>query len=353
VDGMVNNINFDTLGLPSDPPCFVIAEAGVNHNGDIAMARRLIEVAASARADAIKFQSFKAERLMIANAPKADYQKQNCAAGESQFEMLRRLELSEESHRELIEYALAQGITFLSTPFDEQSADMLNDLGVPLFKMASGELTNLPFLEYVARKGKPMVISTGMSTLGEVEAAVQATTRAGNKNLALLHCVSQYPADPAAVNLRAMHTLSEAFGFPVGFSDHTIGNEVAFAAVALGACIVEKHFTLDRKLPGPDHQASVEPGELVALVRGIRRVESCLGHGRKQPVDSECNTATVARRSLVAARKIEAGEILTEELLRLKRPGTGLPPAMRNYLLGRTVRVCIPADTLLTLEMIS
>jgi N,N'-diacetyllegionaminate synthase len=353
MDGMVNELNFPDRKLVPDPPCFVIAEAGVNHNGDIELARQLVNIAASCGADAVKFQTFKAERLMIAKAPKADYQKQNTSPGESQFDMLQRLELSDQSYGELREYATAKGIEFLSTPFDEESADLLDSMGLAVFKIGSGELTNLPFLEYVARKRKPMILSTGMGALGEVEAAVEAITRVGNQNLVLLHCVSQYPADPRDANLRAMRTLSEAFGFPVGFSDHTEGNEVAFAAVALGARVIEKHFTLDRGLPGPDHRASAEPRELAALVQGIRKVELCLGNGRKQPTESELNTAAVARKSLVAARNIAVGEIFTEDLVRVKRPGTGLPPCMRSYILGRVARVSIPEDTLLSLEMIS
>ena len=333
-------------------PCFVIGEAGVNHNGNLEIARQLVDVAVQANTDAIKFQTFKAERLVTPNALKADYQKQTTDAAESQYNMLRRLELSQEAHYELITYCQNRGVLFISTPFDEESADFLDELGVAAFKIASGEITNPPFLAHVARKGKPMIVSTGMACLGEVEMAVNAIWKAGNRDLILLHCVSNYPADPADVNLRAMHTLEVAFGMPVGYSDHTLGTEIALAAVALGACVIEKHFTLDRGLPGPDHRASLEPDELRALVRGIRTVEAALGHGRKEPAASEANTATVARKSLVAARDIPAGATLTGELIAIKRPGTGLPPAMRAYLIGRTVRVSIPADTVLALEML-
>lgn len=333
--------------------CFIVAEAGVNHNGSLEMARRLVDVAVRAGVNAVKFQTFKAERLVTGDAPKAKYQMETTGAVESQYEMLRRLELSSETHRNLMAYCQQQGLLFMSTPFDEESADFLAGLGMVVFKIPSGEITNLPFLAHVARKGKPMIVSTGMANLGEVEAAVKTIENAGNQDLVLLHCVSYYPADPADVNLYAMRTMATAFGVPVGYSDHTLGIEVALAAVALGACVIEKHFTLDRSLPGPDHRASLEPDELAALVQGIRTVEAALGHGRKEPAISEMDTAAVARKSLVAARDIPAGTALSEELIAVKRPGTGLPPAMRPYLVGRAVRVSIPAGALLKLEMLT
>ena len=333
-------------------PCFIVAEAGVNHNGSVEMATRLVDAAVEAGVDAVKFQTFKAARLVTPDAPKAYYQVQATDIGESQLEMLRRLELSREDHLELFSYCRRKGILFMSTPFDEESADLLEELGVPAFKIPSGELTNLPFLTHVARKERAMIVSTGMSYLDEVKDAVQAVAETGNMNLALLHCVSAYPANPADVNLRAMHTMTSAFNVPVGYSDHTLGIEVALAAVALGACIIEKHFTLDRSLPGPDHQASSEPHELEALVRGIRTVEKALGHARKEPAPSEANTAAVARKSLVAARDIRAGSILTHESIILRRPGTGLPAAMRSKLVGQKAKWDIPAGTVLTLEML-
>jgi N-acetylneuraminate synthase len=334
-------------------PCFIIAEAGVNHNGSIELATRLVDAAVEAGADAVKFQTFKAERLVTPDAPKADYQVQATDISESQLEMLRRLELSRENHFELFSYCRRKGILFMSTPFDEESADLLEELGVPAFKIPSGELTNLPFLTHVARKGRAMIVSTGMSYLDEVKDAVQAVAETGNMNLALLHCVSTYPANPADVNLRAMHTMAAAFNVPVGYSDHTLGIEVALAAVALGACVVEKHFTLDRTLPGPDHRASLEPDELAALVRGSRVVEKALGHARKEPSASETNTAAVARKSLVAKWDIRTGSMLTEEMITLKRPGTGLPAAMRSKIVGRKAKQDIPAGTFLTLEMMT
>lgn len=348
---MTNQFRIATRAVGIGDPCFIIAEAGVNHNGDLNIAHRLIDVAAEAGADAVKFQTFVAERLVTSAAPKAEYQLQSTDAAESQFDMLKRLELSEQMHRELIAYCHERKIIFLSTPFDEENADLLDALNVPAFKIPSGEITNTLFLNHVARKAKPMIVSTGMASLGEVESAVRVITATGNTQIVLLHCVSNYPANPADINLRAMQTMARAFGVPVGYSDHTPGIEVALAAVALGACIVEKHFTLDRNLPGPDHQASAEPAELAALVRGIRIVEAALGGGRKQPAATEANTAAVARRSLVAACDIPAGAVITETMIALKRPGTGLPPAMCEYLIGRVACASIRAGSLLTLDM--
>lgn len=339
--------------IGSDKPCFFIAEAGVNHNGSLDMAHCLVDAAVEAGADAIKFQTFQAERLVTSSAQKAEYQRQTTEKSESQFEMLKKLELGAEAHRALFLHCQEKGILFLSTPFDEVSADFLDELGVPAFKTPSGEITNLRYLSHIARKGKPMIVSTGMSYLGEVEAAVQAIESTGNRALILLHTVSNYPADPTTINLKVMKTMAKAFGVPVGYSDHTTGMEIPWAAVALGACVVEKHFTLDRTLPGPDHTSSMEPSELRRLVAGIRNVEAALGTGRKQPVASETDTARAARKSLVSAASISAGTILTEELVSVKRPGTGLPPAFLEHLLGRRARVDIPADTVITLDMLA
>ena len=333
-------------------PCFIIAEAGVNHNGDVELAKRLVDVAAKACVDVIKFQSFKAERLVTLEAPKAKYQLQTTGEAQTQYEMLRSLELSKEEHCSLMAYCKEKHIMFMSTPFEEESADLLDDLDVSLFKIPSGEITNLPFLGHVARKGKPIIISTGMSYLSEVEAAVRTIEKNGNCDIVLLHCVSSYPADPGDVNLRSMRTMSISFGLPVGYSDHTMGIDVALAAVALGASVIEKHITLDRDLPGPDHQASLEPDELQSLVQGIRKVEAALGHGRKEPAESEISTAEVARKSLVASRDIEAGTILTEQMIERKRPGTGLPPVMLKFVLARMAKVNIKAGTVISLEML-
>jgi len=332
-------------------PCYLIAEAGVNHNGRLDLALELVDAAARSGADAVKFQTFNAERVTTREAPKAIYQKETTGAEESQLDMLRKLELSDDAHREIQAHCRHKGILFLSTPFDEQSADFLDELSVPAFKIPSGEITNLSFLEHVARKGKPMIVSTGMSSLAEVASAVAVVRALGNPDLALLHCVSAYPADAADANLRAMQTMATAFDVPVGFSDHTLGLDVALAAVALGACVLEKHFTLDRNLPGPDHRASLEPGELRALVQGTRAVEAALGHGRKEPVPCEADVAMVSRKSIVSAIDIPAGTRVTRELLVMKNPGTGWPPSMLHEVVGRVAAADIPADTILTAEM--
>lgn len=331
-------------------PCFIIAEAGVNHNGDIELAKRLVDVAAKAGADAVKFQTFRAERVVSATAPKAEYQLQTTDVAESQLEMLRRLELSPEAHRELQTYCQERGVLFMSTPFDEKSADLLDELGVPVFKIGSGEITNWPFLGYVARKGKPIILSTGMSYLSEVDEAVRVIRDAGNDQndqLVLLHCVSNYPADPADANLRAMRTMATAFQVPVGYSDHTPGIEVALAAVALGACVIEKHFTLERNLPGPDHRASLEPHELQALVVGIRTIELALGNGAKQPARSEAGNRVIVRRSLAAAFDIPEGTVLSSDMLKALRPATGISPALVEHVVGGRIRRSLTSGQLI------
>jgi N,N'-diacetyllegionaminate synthase len=326
-------------------PCFVIAEAGVNHNGDVALAHRLIDAAREAGADAVKFQSFKAERMVTADAPKAEYQMRSTDAGESQLAMLRRLELAADDFAALKAHCEQCGVTFLSTPFEEESADMLERIGVQAFKLPSGELTNLSFLRHVARKGRPIILSTGMSEMDEVAAALQAIAGAGPAPLALLHCTSAYPADPAESNLRAMATLSDAFGLPVGFSDHTPGIAVAIAAAALGAAIIEKHFTLDRHLPGPDHTSSLDPSELAALVAGIRAAQSALGDGVKRRQPGEADTARVARKSLVALRDLAPGTVIEAGMIVAMRPGTGISPAMLASVEGRRVARPVAAGT--------
>jgi len=330
---------------------FVIAEGGVNHNGDLTKAKKMVEVALESGADAVKFQSFTSEQLVTASAAKADYQLRGTPGNETQLEMLKRLELSSAAQRELRDYCRERGMLFLSTPFDEASVDLLQELEVPAYKISSGDLTNLPLIDYVARKGKPLILSTGMADLDEVNEAVRTARQAGSADLILLHCVSNYPANPADVNLRAMKAMEEAFEVPVGYSDHTEQFEIALAAVALGACVIEKHFTLDRNLPGPDHRASLEPAELRAMVAAIRKVESALGHGRKIPAASEGDIALVARRSLTAAADIRAGTRISREEISLRRPGSGLKPAQLDLLIGRVARVDIPAGTLLSLEM--
>lgn len=337
--------------IGADAPCFIIAEAGVNHNGSLALAHELVDIAADAGADAIKFQTFTTERLATASAEQADYQRTNTGKEESQFDMLKRLELSREDHVALMEHCERQSILFLSTPFDEQSADLLASLGVPAFKTPSGELTNLNYLSYISTLGKPMIVSTGMATLGEVEQAVTAIQAAGDPPLAILHCVSDYPASPIDVNLRAIRTLADNFLVPVGYSDHTLGMAVTFAAVALGAKVIEKHFTTDRHLEGPDHRASLEPSELRNLVHGIREVEQSLGDGRKRPATSEFATRIVARKSVTTTRELRPGAVITADDLTLKRPGDGIEPLHRHMLIGRTLRNAVAADTTLQWEM--
>jgi len=316
----------------------VIAEAGVNHNGDMATAKKLIEAAALAGADIVKFQSFKAEKLAIKNAKKADYQITTTGETESQFDMLRKLELSADHHALLIQECQRHEIGFLSTAFDSDSFDMLIEMGVKQVKIPSGELTNLPFLRYVTRLGLPVMLSTGMASLGEIEAAIEAIEKAGTSRdlITVLHCTTEYPAPMDDVNLRAMVSMMHAFGVRVGYSDHTPGIEIPVAAVALGANIIEKHFTLDRNSPGPDHKASLEPHELKAMVEGIRNVERALGDGIKRPSPSELKNKPIARKSLVAIRPISAGEAFSAENMSAKRPGTGLSPMLWDEIVGRT-----------------
>lgn len=326
----------------------IIAEAGVNHNGDVEVARRLVDVAASAGVDAVKFQAFRADLIASPGTPKARYQAETTGGGESQIEMLRRLQLPPEGLAAVRDQCAKRGVLFLCTPFDRPCGDLLEQLGVAAFKIASGEVTNLPFLAHIARKRKPILLSTGMCYLKEVEEAVRTVREAGNDQIVLLHCVTQYPADPAEANLRAMQVMREAFGIPVGFSDHTLGDAVTLAAVALGACVVEKHFTLDRNLPGPDHKASLEPEELRALVRRIRTVERALGDGRKAPTPSEAENRSVVRRSLAAAADLKAGTILTPDTIEMLRPGTGISPTRLSEVVGRKLARGVAAGHLLS-----
>jgi N,N'-diacetyllegionaminate synthase len=316
----------------------IIAEAGVNHNGDMGLARQLIDAAADAGADLVKFQTFSADRLVAKTAAKAAYQARTTPDTESQHAMLRRLELSRAMHEELIAHCHARGIGFFSTGFDPESIDLLVDLGVDFFKVPSGELTNLPYLRHIGRHGRRVLVSTGMAVLGEVEAAIDALERAGTPRslITVLHCTTEYPTPMTDVNLRAMLSMRDAFGVTVGYSDHTRGIEVPIAAVALGAVVIEKHFTLDRALPGPDHAASLEPAELSAMVSAIRNIEIALGDGVKRLTPSEAQNRPVARKSIVAAVAIGAGERLGEHNLAVKRPGTGVSPMRWDEVIGRT-----------------
>lgn len=340
---MEKRVDIASHKIGSGQACFIIAEAGMNHNCDLQIARRMIDAAARAGVDAIKFQTFKADRLVTPADPR----------GKSQWNMIRDHELSEDAHRQLWDYCRQKNLLFLSSPFDEGSADFLDDLGVAAFKIASSELTHLKFLAHVARKKKPLIVSTGMATLEEVERAVAAIHETGNSDVILLHCVSNYPAHPKESNLRAMRTLALKFKAPVGFSDHTPGIEIALAAAALGACVIEKHFTLDSSLPGPDQKFSLEPDELSELVRCVRNIESALGDGKKIPAASELQTARGARKSLVAARPINAGAQLTEEAIAMKRPGTGLSPTQLNEVVGRRAKADIPEGAILSLDMLT
>ncbi|MCD6461872.1 MAG: N-acetylneuraminate synthase [Thermoplasmata archaeon] len=328
-------------------PVFVIAEAGVNHNGSLEMAKKLVDAAAAAGADAVKFQTFSADSLVTRNAPTAEYQKRETGE-EDQYSMLKRLELSWEDHVELRDHARRRGIEFLSTPFDPRSADLLEELGVSAYKISSGDLTNTPFLEYVAAKGRPMILSTGMGTADEVGLAVAACRRAGNRDIILLQCTSSYPAPEEEINLAVMTGDLGEFGVPVGYSDHTPGLDAPFLAVAAGARVIEKHFTLDRGLPGPDHKASIEPDELAEMVARIRQAERMMGFPEKRPVSCEEDVMRAARKSIVAARDIPAGAVIKEDDLTFKRPGTGIPPYDIWKVVGRRAAVPIPRDSLIS-----
>ena len=329
----------------------IIAEAGVNHNGDIDMAKKLIDVAAEAGADFIKFQTFSADRLVTHTAMKADYQIKTTERNESQLEMLRRLELTPAMHKELIAHCALRNISFFSTGFDIESVDLLVSLGQNQFKIPSGEITNLPYLRHIGQLGKPIIISTGMATLGEIEAAIEVLEQSGTSraNLTVLHCTTEYPTPMVDVNLRAMQSIHTAFGVEVGYSDHTQGFEVAIAAVALGASVIEKHFTLDCNLPGPDHKASLEPHELKAMVAAIRNIEIALGDGIKRLTPCETKNKPIARKSLVALRAIKAGEFFTEHNITAKRPGTGISPMQWDNVIGRKAHWDYEVDELIEL----
>jgi N-acetylneuraminate synthase len=330
--------------------CFIIAEAGVNHDGDLNKALDLVDLAADAGADAVKFQTFSADRLVTTAAQKAEYQQRVTDPAESQYAMLKRLELSDDAHRVLLERARERGIEFLSTPFDEASCDFLDNLGICRFKVPSGELTNLPYLRHLARKGRPLILSTGMATLGEVERALDVVRGAGAVDVVVLHCTSSYPTHIDDVNLLAMVTMRAAFGVPTGYSDHTIGIEISLAAAALGAVVLEKHITLDASAPGPDHAASLEPAQLHALVRGVRNIERSLGDGVKRPTRAELEVARAARKSIVAARAIAAGQRIEEGDLTLRRAGYGLGAEVLPIVVGRKVRGDVSAGEVLELD---
>ena len=318
-------------------PCFIIAEAGVNHNGSFTIAKKMVAVAAEAGADAIKFQTFTAKNLVIKNAPKAEYQRQNTPSSESQYEMIKKLELDFDVYRKLKVYCESKNIIFLSSPFDLESVDFLYKLGLKLFKIPSGEITNLPYLRKVGSLNRKIIMSTGMANMREIKEAIGVLRKVGirKNNIILLQCNTEYPTPMRDVNLRAMLTLRDKFKVVVGFSDHTWGIEVPIAAVALGAKVIEKHFTLDKGMKGPDHKASLEPHELNQMVKSIRNIEMALGNGIKRPSESEMKNITIARKSLVALRKIKRGEVFSEENLTVKRPGAGLSPMKWDFVIGR------------------
>lgn len=329
----------------------IIAEAGVNHNGDLSLAKQLIDVAAEAGVDLVKFQTFNADRQVTRTAKKADYQTQTTDSKESQHEMLRRLELTQAMHKELIAHCTARNIGFFSTGFDIESIDLLLSLGQDYFKIPSGEITNLPYLRHIGQLGKAVILSTGMATLGDIEAALDVLEQAGTARaqITVLHCTTEYPTPMNEVNLRAMQSIHTAFGVAVGYSDHTPGIEVAIAAVAMGAIVIEKHFTLDRSLPGPDHKASLEPEELKAMVAAIRNIEVALGDGIKRLTPSEARNKPVARKSLVASQAIKVGDVFTPQNITTKRPGTGISPMRWDEVMGRAAPRDIAADELIEL----
>ena len=328
---------------------FIIAEAGVNHNGSIDLAYKLIDVAVESGADAVKFQTFKAENIASKNAPKAEYQKQTTDVSESQFDMLKKLELDVETHKELITYCKQKDIIFLSTPFDHESIDLLCDLGLQIFKIPSGEITNLPYLKHIGSLSEQVILSTGMSTLEEVGDALNILTNAGTlkENITVLHANTMYPTPMEDVNLNAMLTIQKEFGLAVGYSDHTLGIEVDIAAVVMGASIIEKHFTLDKTMEGPDHEASLEPEELKEMVASIRNIEKALGSSEKKPSPSESSNIKVVRKSIIANQNIKKGDLLTDKNISVKRPGGGISPMQWDEIIGVAASKDYNADELI------
>lgn len=330
----------------------IIAEAGVNHNGDMQIAKKMIDVAAEAGVDYVKFQTFKAEKLVSKTATKAEYQAENTGNDESQYEMIKNLELDRDKHEILIGYCEEKGIKFLSTAFDHDSVDLLVELGIDIFKVPSGEITNLPYLVKLAKTGKPIILSTGMADIGEIEDAIEVMIRNGvvRDSITVLHCNTQYPTPMCDVNLNAMNTIAQTFKVKVGYSDHTLGIEVPIAAVALGAVCIEKHFTLDRKMEGPDHRASLVPDELIEMVRSIRNIEQALGNGIKKPSTSEVKNIEIARKSIHIDRDLEKGHMLQMDDLIMKRPGNGISPMDIELVLGRKINKSLMMDSALRLQ---
>lgn len=332
-----------------DVSTIIIAEAGVNHNGSIALAKKLIDIAADAGADYVKFQTFKAKNLVSQYVEKAEYQKKSSGGDDSQFEMIKKLELDQDAHEVLIAYCEEKNIQFLSTAFDHRSIDMLEKFDIPFYKIPSGEITNLPYLRHIGRMGKPIIMSTGMSTLNEIKEALEILLTSGSKkdNITILHCNTEYPTPMKDVNLKAMLTIKEKFDISIGYSDHTLGTEVSIAAVALGAKVIEKHFTIDRKMEGPDHAASLEPKELKEMINSIRNIEIALGGKEKLPSASEIKNIEYVRKSIVAKKFIKKGELFTENNLTVKRPGLGISPMMWDSILGKKAKKSFDPEELI------
>lgn len=345
-------IRISARKIGDNEPCYIIAEAGVNHNGDINLAKKLIKAAAKSGADAVKFQTFTADSITTKTAGKAAYQKKTTNASESQYAMLKRLELSLDAFVILADYAKKNNIEFLSSPFDSKSAELLEAIGVSAYKIPSGEITNIPLLEQIGSYKKPVILSTGMADLDEIREGISAIRRRGTKEIILLHCVTSYPAPLESTNLRMIITLSNIFKVPIGFSDHTQGVVAALLARALGACVIEKHFTLDREMQGPDHKASLEPHELADLVQKVRLVESALGDGVKHIGKTEAAIRKIARKSLVTATAIPKGTRITRDMIDIKRPGTGIATKDLRHVLGKRVCNTIQKDTVLQWDML-
>lgn len=346
---MISKISIGNRGIGLDQPCFIIAEAGVNHNGDLKTAKRMIDCAVYAGADAIKFQTFKADRLVTKDANKADYQKK-CPGSRTQYEMLKKLELPDQDFISLSEYAIKKGIIFLSTPFDKESVDLLEKIKVPAYKISSGDLTNHPLLHDIASRNKPIILSTGMATIAEIGESLSVLKKSGAQDIILLHCTTEYPVNFEEVNLRAINTIQCAFKHLTGFSDHTTGITTSIAAFALGACLIEKHFTLDKKMDGPDHKASLDPNELKELVASIRDLEKALGTGIKEPSPCEEKNIPFARKSIVAKQNLKRGTVLNASMLDLKRPGTGLEPKYLNMVIGKQLKNDLAKDEIIIWE---
>jgi N-acetylneuraminate synthase/N,N'-diacetyllegionaminate synthase len=339
----MNKIRIGNRNIGNNQLIFIIAEAGVNHNGSVELAKELINCALDAGADAVKFQTYNVDKLVV---------KGISDNAESQYDMLKRLELKKDDFRVLSKYSNEKGIIFLSTPFDEESVDFLAELGVPAYKIGSGDITNLQLLEYIANKGRPMIISTGMSTLNEIQEAVDVVQNSGNKEIILLHCVSNYPVEIQNCNLNAIKTLKENFNLPVGYSDHSEGITASILAVGLGACVIEKHFTTDKNLAGPDHKASLNPRELKDMVAQIRIAEKMLGTKIKIPIESEMDILKIARKSIVAKVNIKKGTKFSHDMLTIKRPGTGLAPKFLSSIIGKTAKTDIVKDEIITADKI-